>query len=160
MEDMKARIGFAREMARKCHKDLSLPIPVPIEEILEKEFGFFIVKLNDISEKISALVDLDDHYIGINSNHSINHQRFTLAHELGHFMLNHKERKYTEYRVEPGREKSIFETEANEFAAELLMPIQLLKTKFKSTPDLPSLAKFFGVSKEALTYQIMKHRLI
>jgi Zn-dependent peptidase ImmA (M78 family) len=156
--ESKPRIGFARELARKCIKQHSLTPPILINELLTEIYGFKIVYL-DIDSNISALVDLDDHYIGINKNHHIHRQRFTLAHELGHFCLNHKERKFTEYVVTPGKERSILETEANEFSAELLIPLTLLK-KLSRESNVSELCSYFQVSKEALFYQMMKHKLI
>ena len=77
--------------------------------------------------------------IGVNASHIESRKRFTIAHELGHFMLHgNKEvfvdtdknlfirfrKKQTHYSLE--------EAEANAFAAELLMPEDWLITDFKA----------------------------
>lgn len=157
-EQTKPRISFSRETARKVIKKYALTPPVPIEQILKEQFDFNIV-LIEAPDNISAFVDLNDHYIGINQNHHINRQRFTLAHELGHYSLGHKERAYTEYVQTPGKERSNLETEANEFAAELLMPLAVIK-KISKEANADYMSDFFQVSKETLFYQLMKHRLI
>lgn len=157
-EQNKPRISTSRNLARKVIKDYALTPPVPIEQILQERFGFNIV-LIDVNENISAMVDLDDHYIGINQKHHINRQRFTLAHELGHHCLGHKERAFTEYVQTPGKERSNLETEANEFAAELLMPLSVIK-KVSKEMNADTMCNYFQVSKEALFYQLMKHRLV
>jgi Zn-dependent peptidase ImmA (M78 family) len=157
-EQSKPRISFSREAARKVIKKYSLTPPIPIEQILKEQFDFNIV-LIEATDNISAFVDLNDHYIGINQNHHNNRQRFTLAHELGHYSLGHKERTYTEYTQTPGKERSNLETEANEFAAELLMPLAVIK-KVSKDMNVDSMVNYFQVSKEALFYQLMKHRLI
>lgn len=157
-EDLKPRIALARNHARKCITKYALSLPIPIEDILINHYEFTIMKL-DFKPTVSAMVDLDSRYIGINENHHPNRQRFTLAHELGHFCLGHESRVFTEYAVEPGQNKSIFEVEANEFAAELLMPSAQLKKLYPSS-GVEELLNTFQVSKEALFYQLMKHRLV
>src|SRR6266545_5354665 len=67
--------------------------------------------------------------IGVNVRHHENRQRFTIAHELGHFLLHtgdkvHVDRGF-EVRLrndESSKGTDIDEKEANLFAAELLMP--------------------------------------
>lgn len=157
-EQHKARIGWAREVARKCYRKLRLFPPVDIEKVLKDSYQFEIVNI-EVNSNISAMVDLDDHYIGINSNHHIHRQRFTLAHELGHCCLGHKNRKFTEYAIPSGQERSSLETEANEFAAEFLMPLFELK-KVHKTMSIDDMCKYFNVSREALFRQLMKYKLI
>ncbi|SDP02416.1 protein of unknown function [Paenibacillus sp. yr247] len=151
-----ANLAVARNAARKIHKDLKLTFPVPIRELLIETYGFTILDI-EIDEEISALVDLDSKYIGLNNGHHINRQRFTLAHELGHIILNHKDVRYTDHE-NSDKGKAPFEKEADEFAAELLMPQHELK-RVKSK-DIADLLAHFHVSKQALFNQLMKYKFI
>jgi Zn-dependent peptidase ImmA (M78 family) len=105
--------------------------------------------------------------IGVNSHHPKTRQRFTIAHEVGHFCLHGHE----ELRVDKGlfvirnRDATsstgtdIEEIEANLFAAELLMPAKWLERDLleglgsnKRDDNLISeLAKKYLVSDQALT---------
>lgn len=96
--------------------------------------------------------------IGINKKHHPKRQRFTLAHELGHFYL-HKDKTDSEfddevlYRIE---NSSSIEYAANEFAARLLIPQDRLEEKLNGgMTDLKDLADFFEVSQEAMRYRVL-----
>ncbi len=98
--------------------------------------------------------------IGINNKHHRNRQRFTFAHELGHFYL-HKGKDNQDadfedevyYRIE---NTSSIEYAANEFAARLLIPEDRLAQKVKDgMTDLNELADFFEVSLEAMKYRVL-----
>ena len=87
-------------------------------------------------------------------------QRFTIAHELGHEFLHIKEDsdgKIISFRsLRNKREK-----EADIFAAELLMPADLVKREYKKTffPTSSYLANIFNVSKTAMQYRLQELRL-
>ena len=109
--------------------------------------------------------------IGVNSLHHPNRQRFTIAHELGHLELHrqmitttvHVDKNFPALMRDPksatGTEQ--IEIEANQFAAELLMPRELIEQalageQFDIEDDGPieEIAKKFRVSKQALQYRI------
>ena len=66
--------------------------------------------------------------IGVNEDHHSNRQRFSIAHEIAHFVLHHGDTYIDKgYRVhfrdlESGSGTKREEMEANAFAAALLMP--------------------------------------
>ena len=71
--------------------------------------------------------------IGVNSTHHPNRQRFTVGHELGHYLLHDRDGIHVDRRFEiklrnakssEGTDDE--EKEANLFAAELLMPHEFL----------------------------------
>ena len=49
------------------------------------------------------------------------------------------------------------EKEANAFAGELLIPLEMLKKEFKRTPDIPKLAEIFWVSESVMSIAINTH---
>ena len=96
--------------------------------------------------------------IGINSKHHPKRQRFTLAHELGHFCL-HKGKNDVVfedevlYRIE---NSSSIEYAANEFASRLLIPQDRLEEKInEGVTDLKELSDFFDVSQDAMRYRVL-----
>lgn len=79
--------------------------------------------------------------------------RFTLAHELGHYLM-HDKKHVKLARIEAGKSIEAFrnpEWQANTFAAELLMPINLIDT---NNPFV--IANEFGVSLKAAQIRAKK----
>lgn len=88
--------------------------------------------------------------IFINSAHAKNRKSFTIAHEMGHFLLHPSEEKYRVDIVDYSKPESVDETEANYFAASLLMPKgEFVKLVKLAAPDT-EIAKYFGVSEVAV----------
>lgn len=86
-------------------------------------------------------------------------QRFTIAHEIGHYYLNHKNTGVLmrDEKSSLGTRKE--EIEANAFAAELLMPEQLFSKYYYLGLSEEELAFKFGVSMEAVRNRIDNLRL-
>jgi Zn-dependent peptidase ImmA (M78 family) len=111
-------------------------------------------------------------FIGVNSTHHPNRQRFTIAHEVGHFLLHdhdaiHVDRGECGLRVRLRNEESSkgdddYEKEANLFAAEVLMPAMFLEQDLAPLEGanlfdedvLRPLAGKYGVSSQALTFRL------
>ncbi len=161
---------FARAqelLARLAIKSL----PTPLEKIA-KGLGA-LIRFAPFDDELSGMVYVKDGVpiIGINSLHHPNRQRFSIAHELGHLELHrsmisaavHVDKEFPalmrDANSATGTEK--IEIEANQFAAELLMPRAkidevLAGRQFDIDDDGPieELAKKFRVSKQALEYRI------
>ena len=108
--------------------------------------------------------------IGINEGHSRARQRFTLAHELGHWLLNHGDTVVdtVERRDELSTQgTNVNEMEANAFAAELLMPGDWLREEVPPRMLSPldedviqCLAEKYQVSREAMTFRLINLNLM
>jgi len=112
--------------------------------------------------------------IGVNALHHPNRQRFTIGHEIGHFVLHdfdevHVDKFVVRLRNEAsssGEDKE--EVEANRFAAELLMPRHMLERELAqfAMNDLlddramQRLAKAFQVSVQAMSNRLISLRYI
>lgn len=156
VESLRANTGGARKIARKLLKDAKISeIPVSLQKILDyvkSQQDLSILKFN-FGDKISGmLVNLGESAaIGFNPDNSWVRRRFTIAHELGHLYMGH---------TCGGEGKtSTSETEANQFAAELLVPLAFLKKDFVKQRDLDVLAKKYIVSKEALCLHLMECKI-
>lgn len=94
---------------------------------------------------------------GLNALHHVNRQRFTLAHEVAHFILHRNERSSfvdQTFTRRAGLADKV-ESEADKFAAELLMPEKDLRKMISSgTTDLSDLAHAFQVSTLAMRYRV------
>lgn len=104
--------------------DLCTPINKIIYEYDIRLFPFSeareIIPFNSpIFKTVGELSHLEDHYcILYDDSCVIQRVRWTLAHELGHYFLNHPFENTNEYDK--------LEAEANYFASQLLMPLELL----------------------------------
>jgi Zn-dependent peptidase ImmA (M78 family) len=95
----------------------------------------------------------------VNSQQAPVRQRFSVAHELGHFVLHHRDQHFIDYGVPaavdgktPGYNWE-HERGANRFAAELLMPADLVRSDAKTT-SLTRLARRYEVSQEAMGFRL------
>lgn len=148
--------------------------PVPVEA-LARSLGA-PVRYSPFEGDISGMVfrDADRIVIGVNSLHHPNRQRFTIAHEIGHMLLHkgvevHVDRTFRINLRDDISSQAVDrdEIEANRFAAELLMPEQMLiddlkgrEIDFENEQDLRRLAARYGVSPQALTFRLTNLGLI
>jgi Zn-dependent peptidase ImmA (M78 family) len=114
------------------------------------------------SNEISGLIlDLDNGpVIGVNRDHASVRQRFSVAHELGHFLLDHHDHFHIDLSDPTGHEERpgynwLDERNANDFAAQVLMPDALVVEAFSNDTNLKRLAKKFEVSREALGWRLV-----
>jgi Zn-dependent peptidase ImmA (M78 family) len=152
------------DLAKAIVKQIdSLPIPVPIEEIANAT-GIQDIQLMPVSTFEGALIAKEGSaLILINQNSPRYRQRFTIGHELGHYMCpwhllkaRHFECSSQDMRIDVprGDPRLRLEVEANLFAAEILMPESLFKRDLRRTRDLSlqtivELADIYGTSKLA-----------
>jgi len=143
--------------------------PVLVEELAEK-LNIQIKKAS--SEDFSGLLLRKEgvSLIGINSKEPITRQRFSIAHELGHYCVHHNKDVFVDYLEYRNNKKEsgskIKETEANMFAAALLMPRKWLERDFENIvkntfekEHLKLLAEKYGVSEDAMNFRIINLRL-
>ena len=142
-------------------------IPVPVDQIVS-HLGLG-PKLEPLPNNISGAIRRTDwspagYTIIVNSGHHPNRQRFTMAHELGHYiyhrdLLNLGVGDTLAYRAEGSdtpndRIGPTQETEANRFAANLLMPTRHI-AKLQALGMRPDLmARELGVSESALRIRL------
>ena len=156
----KKRVGLARNQARslleRYQKTTGTKIDneVPIIDIANN-LGFYIELLDSLPDHHSAIIYPDDMLIGLNKRHHPHRQRFSLGHELGHYLLKHK----PEFELPP-EEAKICNNEANEFSGELLVPLESLKRALNHTKIISELAHIFNVSQDALTIRILNQNLL
>ena len=101
--------------------------------------------------------------ISLNRLDSVSRQRFTCAHEIGHYLRRQEggdyEASFTDYRdTLAGLGVDAEEVYANQFAAALLMPAHLVRTLFAG--DVEELARRFGTSAQAMTIRLRNLRIL
>lgn len=141
-------------MRRLSHSDL-LKTPVDIYSVAE--FLGLEIQEEVMDDELSGYIEprKSGWVIGVNSYHHPNRQRFTVAHEIGHFLLHKPKERHSDVtfaRRSGGRNR--MEMEADNFAANLLMPEAEFRSLIASgETSLDRIASKFGVSVMAAKYR-------
>jgi hypothetical protein len=159
--------------------------PVPVERIASALLGLFVDEADDLRAlpgapadqgRLSGMLDAEEMIVWVDrveAQRSPGRRRFTIAHEIGHFVLHvpvlHKvfpDRQVDIKEIEEGPSARLSahrrrEREANVFASELLMPETLLAEQAHATGfNLPALAKRFEVSVPAMRLRLRLLKLL
>ena len=159
-----------KEIQRRVHalleqNDIVRP-PVPVEQIVENigleiRYGPFEGDLSG-----AFVRDKDETFIGVNSKDALTRQRFTIAHELAHFLYHKDINVHVDkgFQIIPRNGRSAqgidpHEMVANRFAAELLIPTEFLardirRLKAVNRGTLDALAKRYKASGRAMRIRL------
>lgn len=159
----------SEEMAARTLDDMGIrQIPVNPEAIAEKlglslKYEYFQDDLSGVLMRRNGRA-----IIAVNANDPVSRRRFTIAHELGHYVLEHQGDVFVDRTIlrRDARSSNAVdrqEIEANAFAAALLMPEEqvirhanrILDMGHLDPQDIPNrLAKMFLVSEQAMRYRM------
>lgn len=155
--DIPNRSG-ARRRARELVKIYSVP-PIPVVELAERSgVNVVFTDMGKFAEEVAGLLDFTAKRMYVNKADRPQRQRFTVAHELGHWVLHREafEKNPAAYPVLPRfqmvEKSNAFEQEANAFASELLVPKHLLDPV--RTAPVSMLADVFDVSKTMMEFRL------
>lgn len=161
----------AEQWLKKCGEKT---FPINLEKIAE--YLGIEIRYEDLDDDVSGFLVVENNKptAVINENHHPNRQRFTIAHEIGHYCLHVKgsdtnalfvDKKYAVHHrdADSSLGKYKMEREANLFASILLMPKDLVskaieehEVDFFDDPDIFLLARKFGVSEQALGFRLAR----
>jgi len=149
--------------------------PVPVD-LIAKARGIQIRHQHYQGQDLSGFLyrEADRAIIGVNYYHDRTRQRFTIAHELGHYLL-HKA-SFKEIHIDkptprlnlqsqvPAKGTDLEEMEANFFAAELLVPetfirkdlAQIRTLDIEDEESIKKLARRYGVSPQTLLFRLAR----
>ena len=141
-------IEFNRTYPRFCYLSMesffsSLDIPlIP--------YGRKWEDLIEISKDGFSFFDRGEYAIFINEKIPATRQKFTIAHEIGHIYLGHHKalRAQALSYTSPEDAQKRWETEANIFARNILIPVDAAK-RWKGRTNIEK-ATIFGISEEAV----------
>jgi len=151
----------AVDYARRLYSYMNIEVPpVDLNSILKK----LRIELKglDLAYIDAVLIkDAKIPIIGYNINKPIERQRFSIAHEIGHFVIPDN-RNYCVCNID---NRSSDERDANIFAEELLMPKPLLIKLWREYKDnkeyrIEHIAHLLLVSKSAISVRLRRIRLI
>lgn len=152
-------IAKGRSEAEKVLRENFMDSPPIIIHELVKNYGLTVFKAAFDDKKIAGYIDFDKQWIVVNKEDAAERQNFSIAHELGHWIMHPNEVKVDQndirivYRRPMGGETEPLEIEANAFAAYLLVPEEMLK-QHQEKSDL-ELAQLFNVSQLLIGFRRM-----
>jgi Zn-dependent peptidase ImmA (M78 family)/DNA-binding XRE family transcriptional regulator len=163
--DAQNPIAEGEQLAQQVRKLWCLdddPMPNNFESLLEDLSGLSIA-LEPLSEQVAGLYAcVSETAIAlVDSSVPFGRQRFTVAHELCHFLLRDTDRLIVDERL-TGRSNA--ERRANAFAAHFLMPQQsvrrYLRDREPAEEVVVELVYTFGVSLQALLWHLFNLDLL
>jgi Zn-dependent peptidase ImmA (M78 family) len=147
--------------------ELNISSPKKIDVFKIAEHLGVDVKSATLDSFISGLFVIKEQkpYIRYNEKEAPQRQKFTIAHELGHFVLHkdtplfiNKNEKILYRNSESTTGELLKEKEANSFAASLLMPLLFIEEEIKKLPvgvdPIIYLSDIFKVSTQAMNYRL------
>lgn len=174
--DIPARnIDNAVDLAQKIISALEFKqYPIPIVDILNKlNFSVFSSDMPDgISGFLLISPDLkedfgSDKIMAVDKNDKIGRQRFTLAHEFGHYLFDYDENR--DYRFVSTYKMADSESEEEKipsrFAAEFLMPSEIFKSRYSELAKLTKYERFkqliedFNVTEKSVEFRFKELQL-
>jgi hypothetical protein len=147
-------------------------VPVPVESIAVDLLGLRIEDSWDLGD-CSGLLLPAERLIVLNASERVaaadalppRRARFTLAHELGHWICHANERPEAstvycrQVHIAEAGDRTI-EREANVFAAELLMPEPQVRAAWAQTGDVDACAARLDVSRTAVGWRLYSFGLV
>jgi len=145
------------------------PVAPPVDvEKLAAQLGLLVYR-SDLSTEIagkivretSLLSDYSGFAVHINMHDNPRRQRFTLAHEIAHYVL-HRDLigdGVTDDAMYRSKLGDIYERQANRMAADILMPAPLVRSEYRIQPAIAPLAQAFNVSMDAMAIRVNELRL-
>ncbi len=151
-------------------KEAQQKIPIDLEDLMyQLGISFEIdknlpVNISGILTKHQSHNGGNKYKITVNGNDPLVRQRFTIAHELGHYVFH---RDFIKTGVDDNRAyrasdtvkytnylKKHHEVEANRFASALLLPPKIVEEYQRNIPDIKELAQKFKVSELAMRIRL------
>lgn len=129
---------------------------------LANDLGLNVLYTDQWQDAVSGMIVADSqassgYTIYVNGNHAKVRRRFTLAHEISHYIL-HEELigdGISDDVLYRSRLTSNIETQANQMAADILMPWDLINQAMDNNINsVSALAEHFMVSKSAMSIRL------
>src|SRR5437660_7882459 len=146
----------AREARERFGLDDVSPVPC-ILNLVEERAGLPVI-VGALPQHVAGAVWRNGvgSIVWVNGKQSVERQRFTIAHELGHVCCGHEGTAIDTDATLSGATRDSHEVQANAFAAELLAPRAGVKGMIDVEPNLQDvvrLAAHFGISSVAALYR-------
>lgn len=173
--DKKTRVRLEAAASALLQDQLGM-VPVNIDAVA-RTLSLEIVERPDLELNgmpVSGLLIQQDNrrICALNSSDSPRRRRFTLAHEIGHLVLHPPKPQHFDLKARSSQSigNPREETEANQFAASLLMPEQDIRSRVPPggfdpfwddwESEVKKLSDLFNVSQEAMSIRLQSLGLL
>ncbi len=154
---MPARVAHCERLAAKLHKDLGLAVPVDVDAAAARLTLRLVVKRRMRDEALLAPIEK---IIYVNGKAPLNRRRFSVAHEIGHYVLDHERERLDRYEEETLSGSKVWEAEANYFASAFLIPKADILASRAAGLDFEAMLSKYVVSREVLTIRLTNLKLL
>jgi len=146
--------------ARRLLEEIGAPDDEDVVALALKKLGIEVIR--GMADSIDAMlihVPPGKPVIAVNSSRPLCRRRFSIAHEIGHYLLGHNSLSFSESGGGMIKRESRQERAANAFAAEFLMPkVMLSREAHRYT--LRALALRYKVSMQAMEIRLKELGLV
>lgn len=129
------------------------------------DLGLKVHLVSQWDNQISGMIRKDSSHGGesgyaifVNDKHAETRRRFTIAHEIAHFILHQDligDGIVEDALLRASGLNNSVERQANSMAADILMPWHLLDVEITKGRTIEALASLFKVSRDAMSYRIL-----
>jgi Zn-dependent peptidase ImmA (M78 family) len=143
----------------------TMQLPIDLNRIAD-HFGLKIKQGIFKDDSVEGALDRKTSTVFLPEDVTFEAKNFTLAHELGHYKLHEELEQdvFTMHQLADLLErqgKDIREDQADQYAASLMMPKELVLSLWEATAeDVESIAKIFGVPTVVATFRLKGMKLI
>lgn len=139
----------------------------PVKVIsLAHALGLKVYTTKSLEPDVSGVIKRDQRKGGesgfaifVNGNHVETRRRFTIAHEIAHFILHENligDGIVEDALLRAGGLSNSIERQANSLAANILMPWDLIESaRDENITSIEDLSALFNVSRDAMSYRIL-----
>ncbi len=129
------------------------PFRLCLEELVRLLNGqvYYIDKIPFSGFVVFKKVGSCEFLIVVNGSECEQRQRYTLAHEIGHVLLRHRNRRESLFSID---DSTRLDRESEIFASELLMPTHEVYSCIKEGLNFDELCDYFYVSKQAMAIKL------
>lgn len=137
--------------------------PVPLDEIAQA-LGLDVVYSRVLPDDISGKIERAGprYRVTVNARHTRQRQRFTLAHEIAHYVM-HRDLigdGVTDNAMYRSGLSDAIEQQANRYAADILMPASTVRRAYRNgVKSFAEMAQLFDVSTDAARIRMRDLRL-
>lgn len=151
---------WIRELATRYYGQLSSCFAPPVDvHGIATWLGIEVESFRFSGRVSGCLILVDEKWvIGVDSREPLFRQRFTIGHEIAHYVFDSAKKQ--KFYCKPLAWRDMQERRADYFAANLLMPPEWVCKLYRAGWDVDSMAEFFRVSKEAVRIQLRQLRLV
>lgn len=146
----------AQDALQSVYNHDLIDLPINLQKILD-QYGLQLRSAQFDNPEALGLFDRIKQTIYVSKDATFPRAAFTIAHELGHYILHKDKQKETFWRMDGvniDTQDKAEEQEANWFAASLLMPRSQVLHYWQHSQNIENVAAIFGVSNTALVWRL------